>query len=602
MVTFAVTLLLIALQTLALWTAQWTYPDFRASIGGARVAAWARPLLVASVSVSVFLIAAILPGWKLQVSFAALCYCGVCFFDLINVAFIVYLGDTFLRLYKHLPKTPLRGSSLRSILSYTMAYVPRWYAAFLTVSLLMTLLALLLLELETSVALAAATTIALLATAAPAVIGHVQSLGKTPTGNAFLEMDPTIPLQLLHDHARLGSFRVADSPRYLPQTILLIINESAGDVLQSSDPAAGPLRNQLRALSGHPQDWFVPTNVVTNSSCTDVSIPSILTGSGAHESVEKLHEMPFLFDMAKSMGYETSFFTSSVFNWANFEKFFASAPIDVKFTAESTDKPFVNDMCIDDMYAVTALREHLQTARGPQFVVLYINALHVPYQSESILPIPDHLQDRRSRAVYLIESAHRLIFETLHAVDRFGDALIFSIGDHGETADQARSIASPYLRLDNYCDAVLRPLFLVKPPRNLPAAMKRVLHANLHSLIANVDIAPTIAELLSIQLTNGHAYVGQSLFARIPASRLAISINTNEWRSWSRTAVAMARGTSRLVFDSQLGCEYFDSSEVPLSDRTTSDRKSALLAEAYRMPILRENLARLYRDQALKSA
>ena len=41
----------------------------------------------------------------------------------------------------------------------------------------------------------------------------------------------------------------------------------------------------------------------------------------------------------------------------------------------------------------------------------------------------------------------------------------------------------------------IRPIFLLKPPKGVTADMSLQLYRNLYTLIANIDIAPTIAEI-----------------------------------------------------------------------------------------------------------
>ncbi|MFG1280623.1 sulfatase-like hydrolase/transferase [Xanthobacter autotrophicus] len=413
-----------------------------------------------------------------------------------------------------------------------------------------------------------------------------------PEETAFLLVPPEMGTCELRAADRSGRFRLA-AAGHRPETILIIINESAGQWLPASDAPGTRLAERIRKLSGHPADWLEPSNVVTNSACTEVSVPSLLTGVGTHESAEALHRMPFVFDLAKARGYRTALLMASTLEWSNLDRFFSTAAIDDLYAAETEGHPLVNDIGIDDAYPVEKLEAIVAETRGPLFAVLFLNALHVPFQAESRFPIPASLQDRRSRALSITETAHRRVFDALKRAGRYDDALILSIADHGERPDHAESARAAISRLENYSDWVLRTLFLVKPPRHLPEAMAEALRGNGARLIANVDIAPTLADLLGVALDDGLAYCGHSLFQPIPPDRVSVATSTNECRSWFGPAIALARGRERLT------CDRFDflryESGAPPDPATDAPRRASLIAEALRTPIINQTIARIYR-------
>lgn len=138
----------------------------------------------------------------------------------------------------------------------------------------------------------------------------------------------TIAPAPLHCAHRTHNVRLTDAPVALPRTIVVIINKSAGSWITASDDVNVRLDRRLCDLSGTPDEWFVPGNAITNSPCTEISIPCMLTGAAPHEHVDRIHALPFIFDLAKARGYATAFFTSSTLEWANFQDFFSGAAID----------------------------------------------------------------------------------------------------------------------------------------------------------------------------------------------------------------------------------------------------------------------------------
>jgi len=324
----------------------------------------------------------------------------------------------------------------------------------------------------------------------------------------IMAIDPNIPRSDIGAADRSGSIVLSDEVRYAPRTIVLIVNESVSYFFPSSRGEGSSLIDRLISVSGSGTGWRIYRNAVTNSSATDVSLPSLMTGSGSHESAAKIRQMPLLFDIAKARGYETAFFTSAIKGWAQLGAFFASSRIDHMLTASDTDQPIINGQAIDDIYIAKRLASYIRTRGNQQlFVVVKINALHVPYQVTSEIEIPSALTKRRDKALYILESAHKILFDALRKAGRYDDALIVITADHGAASNpDPRGFAIP--RLEDYGEETLRIPFLIKVPAGLPAEMSSVLKSNRDRLVANLDIAPTIADLLGVGLKAPLEYQG----------------------------------------------------------------------------------------------
>jgi hypothetical protein len=519
----------------------------------------------------------------------------VALFEAADLVFFRYFDDGILDTLYSLPV----HWNLRGIVQVMRAYCARHFPLYHFLTVLSVLLAAFLTaELAGWLPLSP---VAALASFSAAVFAR-QYLGPRrayrqllPIEQAFLAADDHLALHLLQLADRRQNVVLLAPPRRLPHTVLVVINESAGAYLPSSTDPNVLLADRLRALSGTPHDWFVPTNAIANSSCTDISIPSLLTGSGSHEGFDKIHRLPFVFDLAKARGYRTAFFTSSTLNFANFSEFFAGADIDEMVTAETIGTALVNDLCIDDYIPALKLADCIKQTTEPLFAVLYINALHFPFQLDSICGIPASVGARRNRAIFLAEEIHQLLFEALHASARYDDALVISVGDHGEVLDTGQATAALRMtRLIQLSDAIVRPLFLLKPPKMLPTEMSEALARNRDALIANIDIAPTLAHLFGTALPSGLQYSGLSFFDHIPRSRAAYVLNTNEWRSWPRSAAAVFRGTSSLRFDYLNDDPYRYENRGPA--KSGADRDD-LFSLAFAAESMRAAIARIYRHK-----
>ena len=420
-----------------------------------------------------------------------------------------------------------------------------------------------------------------------------------PIESCFLLHDENRPTHALRTSQRDGNVALVDQPTKAPRTILVIINESAGHHVAASEGPGVSLSSRLCQLGGGAGKWFMPENAVTNSSMTDISLPSILTGCGAHESIEKLHRLPTVFDLAKARGYKTAFFASATLNWLNLDKFFAIDAIDERVTVESLGLPITNDQGGDDYIVAAQTTEWIKESDDDLFVVLYLNALHVPFLSESACQIPASIVTRRDRAAFVVEACHKILFETLEMTGRFDDGLIISVGDHGETVENSVNEKGHYSRLINLPSSVLRPIFIMKPPQGLSDDMTQSLARNSEALIANIDIAPTIAHILGAAPRGDDVtYEGFSLFADIPKSRIAFTLNVNQWRSWDRGCVAISRGNARVTVDYQTEdlCVY--SYAGPEEDEALRhSNKEELLMEGLGQEIVRNAISKIFRDK-----
>lgn len=294
----------------------------------------------------------------------------------VDLTFLYYFNARFLELR---PFLPVRAEtvSVGALVAYATQYISLLTAACAGLPFLLSLIV--YSRIKTSHVILGATAAAFFLISFTTNRLGLWQVNNKVVPHTLLEIVDTAdrPLLQLKSLNRSTVVRTGDVIRKKPRTIVLAINESNGFDFPSSDKQV-PLRTKLAELSGAPQRWIPFENAVTNSNATDVSIPSIVTGSGTHEGFEKLHAMPFLFDLAKARGYKTALITSSVMRWAGFEQFFAGALIDYLYAAEVSGQPLANDLAIDDAFAFKKLTDHITQATEDIFIVFYVNALHPP--------------------------------------------------------------------------------------------------------------------------------------------------------------------------------------------------------------------------------
>ena len=421
-----------------------------------------------------------------------------------------------------------------------------------------------------------------------------------PSERAFLAVDDSRQDGCLAAADRSGACKPKAQLSGAAPHVLIVLNESAGGDVTCHGGLS--LAEAICAASGDAADWLRPQNPVTPSSCTDIALPCLFTGCAPQDSVGTLHRLPLLFDLAKARGMTTLFYSASTLRWGNFEAFFGvgGGAIDDLATPHSTGLPLSHELGCDDYLMAELLRERILGTDGRLFIVLYTYGLHLPFQNDSAGPIPDHITDRRSRAAHIVTEAHRMVFDALRQTGRYDDTLILSVGDHGETFGVDGSDRScKASRLTKLSDNVTRPLFVIKPPARLDPARRAGLEANMDRMVSLIDIAPTLASVLEVELAADlPPYHGYDLTgAEVPKDRLHYTLTVNDWRAWPQAAVMLAQRDMRVCVDYQTTtslCCGGDGQPLPPALHAATD---ALFAQAMTAPVVRKAIARVFRDK-----
>lgn len=348
-----------------------------------------------------------------------------------------------------------------------------------------------------------------------------------------------------------------------PKTILLVINESWGKrPISFYGYPNNPMPFLDKWIKKERNHFYVFSNFFSNSSATDVSIPSILTGVVPYESNEKLHEMPLLWDWAKSAGYKTVLVSAQRWKTANLAKFAFSESLDLHLTAEDIDAPIINDIGKDDMIVVKHLANYLKEEKGPVFAIYNSNSLHPPFQQKSSqLAEQPKFRTRYENALFILDKTIEQIHRALEESNRFKDSLIIFTGDHGEGI-----LKNPMPRLYSFYDEVMCVPFLIRTPKywltKYPGISSN-LRQNQFKMAQNIDIAPTIADVFGLNnLPKNNRLIenmlGDSLLDFLRQDRVVISLNTNFVRTWNHEGFGIYWKNRRFVFSDVEKEKFFD--------------------------------------------
>ena len=346
--------------------------------------------------------------------------------------------------------------------------------------------------------------------------------------------------------------------------------------------------SQIGAQNG---PWVEFPNARTNSCATDISVPSMLTGTDPTEGGDKLEAMPFVFDLAHASGYRTAFYTPQDYIWANMNDFFGPAAIDTYVTGDRLGLAYVNDLAVDDAEIAELVARQVEGLKPHEkaFIVVNTNAFLLPLQSDGKMSAPSSVIGRQERAAFILERVYGRIFSSLEQVGRLGNALIIITSDHGEAdSDRPRDVT----RLQSHYEEAINVPFFVHLPKDTPPEIERQLRANAGETVENSDIAPTLADYMGYSSPLG--YAGFSLVRSVPSNRLTVSVSSCEWKQWSESAFGMARGNERFIYVQDSGSRFFDIAEDPKESHaiTSGERCNWYLRKAEAIPCTEEILLR----------
>lgn len=386
----------------------------------------------------------------------------------------------------------------------------------------------------------------------------------------------------------------------LPPDIFLFIGESWG---KEKTPFYGYDKNTMP----HLQSWvqqnkaLVFNNAFTNSSATDVSLPSLLTGVGTEQSAFQFHRMPLIWDWARAAGYQTIFVSSQRLVFGHIDHFFNTPGPDLYVPGNSISNLIINDQGIDDGLAALKLRELIlqQSKDKPILVIFFNNALHFPFQDQSkdVIEFPNELTTKYEKALYITDHAIDTVLKAINERGRSTETLYLFTADHGEVETQTRNVP----RIVSFYDEIISIPFIIKLPeqwKSCEAQMKLNQKVN----IQNLDVLPTVVDLMKSQNLESHLttevkwnpfseennnqsynnsksksnetqkitkdskqnknlyseFRGESLCRPISENRILIHLNTNGVRQWSKEGFGLTMAHQKLIYSTLEGLYLFD--------------------------------------------
>lgn len=316
---------------------------------------------------------------------------------------------------------------------------------------------------------------------------------------------------------------------------------------------------------------------LSNSSATDVSLPSLLSAVGPEESDVKLHELPLLWDWLRAAGYYTVFVSPQKFSFSSMDSFFMSPGPDRLMTADrfnSIQRLVSHNNGIDDITAAKIAVEDLKKEvpnNKPLFLIYFSNATHYPFlQTSTELTEQPHFKTKYENSQFIADTSYKVLQDYFASRAR---SIIYMIsGDHGEI----ETTKTPVPRIASFYDEVLSVPFAFSFSDDiLQDSHGKSCIDNIgklkDSLVQNIDLVPTLVDLLSLNSNEANHQVisksnGKSLCSLSPKdaeNRIIISLNTNNIRQWNPEGFLIAKNNWRFVFTNTEGPQIFNLKEDP---------------------------------------
>ena len=287
-------------------------------------------------------------------------------------------------------------------------------------------------------------------------------------------------------------------------------------------------------------------------------------------------------DLLKDQGYSSAYFTTSEKSFENFGELVSNFGYEELYSYESMDKQDYSRMRGEGLSGDEAMLKPSedwlteQKESGKPFLAAYLTAVtHYPYlvpdSYEQEKFVEDEDLNRYLNAVRLQDIFLESLFEQYRDLGLYEDTVFVIVADHGEGFGEHGLYTHGNIP---YEEGLKIPLIVHDPKRFESGARVR-------APVSQLDVLPTIAELLGYEIEGG-AYQGNSFLGTLPEDRPLM------FSCWSaEQCLVSLEGTEKYIYHyDNRPDELFDLSKDPLEQENLAGerqeeverRRSELLA------------------------
>ena len=429
---------------------------------------------------------------------------------------------------------------------------------------------------------------------------------------------------------QLPDLKSVNANLFQPNILIIRLEEvSRNRFGMYSDIPTTPFLRNLSDL--HPNEVFTFQNHFSNSGASDVSVPSIYSGLVPSRHGDEFGRVPIIWDYAAALGYQTFYFIPFDLEWGHLHIKLADH-IDEKtmrlnynldalsHAGISNAKRVYDNSISDDLITERTIKFLRNRNRETNFFgilnykISHHYGAHYRFSkaSQTQNDIAESLSNDYERSILATDTQIARVFSALQDENLLENTCVLIVADHGADQRIRRH------RLINYYNEVLAiPLVMYLPERSQRQITRHfpAWPQNLNKMTSNVDLVPSVVNLLGIQRYPDINAVlqsldGHSLFEPLPSNRITEALNTNPaLRHWGHRGFAVILdGIYKYLVDNDkdfLFQLHQDPSETInlLEDKLDSNAQTALRRiKAY---IIQRELLRdisAYQAQAEKSA
>ena len=243
-------------------------------------------------------------------------------------------------------------------------------------------------------------------------------------------------------------------------------------------------------------------------SCTAISLAVLWSGVKPTESRDTLHEWPLIFDYAKSLGYETAYWTSQNMMFGNVRLWVKNLGVNHHVSATELDPTSDLDMGAPEKYLADHVSQNIGKLREPFMAVIQLSNVHYPYYLDPSLPTPFEpwttskapdentaFKNFYQNAVYQQDMQVARMIEALKASSAGSRTVVVYTSDHAEAFREHGQMGHTFSIFD---EEVHVPAWIDAPTGTLTEHEQKSLRDKRNEFLFHVDIAPTVLDLIGV--------------------------------------------------------------------------------------------------------
>lgn len=253
---------------------------------------------------------------------------------------------------------------------------------------------------------------------------------------------------------------------------------------------------------------FPFTQMRSMDSCTAISLAVLWSGVRPIESRDTLHEWPLIFDYAKSLGYDTAYWTSQNMMFGNVRLWVKNLGVNHRITATDLDPTSDLDMGAPEKYLAEHVSQNIGSLKEPFMAVVQLSNVHYPYYLDPTLPTPFEpwttskapednaaFKNFYQNSVYQQDLHIAKMIAALKASPAGKNTVIVYTSDHAEAFREHGQMGHTFSIFD---EEVHVPAWIDAPPGTLTDEEIANLRAKRDEYLFHVDVAPTVLDLIGV--------------------------------------------------------------------------------------------------------